>query len=274
MHHCFKVLSLALVASNQPPEVLQPRVGALDDPSALVPSEFASILMRRHPVVPTRRDDRLDVTFDQQRTRRIAVLTTVCNQPLRLVRSASLPTSPLDLHRVESAFEQFNFRRGSRLHAYSERSTRAICQYHKLCPLAAFGLAHTLAPFFAVTNMPSTKHSFQRILRASLSWSRKARHKFKRTSLSAHSQRRRWTALFEPYRSGSSLHGAPVQRIHKMPSKHWRLLSGGRPLRLSGLRLGRWASINLHCLSVTARQAIECLHDLVSYRIKTACQPL
>jgi hypothetical protein len=122
--------------------------------------------------------------------------------------------------------------------------------------------------------MPSTKHSFQRILRASLSWSSKARHKFKRTPLSAHSHNRRWTADFEPYLSGNSLHGAPVQRIQSMPSKHWRSLSGGRPPRIFSLRLGSWASINFHCLSVTARQAIECLHDLVSYRIKTTCQPV
>src|SRR5436305_6242672 len=274
MNQCFKVLNLALVAGHQAPEVLQPRVSPLDNPPALVTPELAPILMRRHSVVLPLRDDRLDFAFHQQRSRRVAVIAAVCNQALGLVRAASDPASPLELHRVERAFEEFDFRGGSLLHAYSERSTLAICQYHKLCPLTAFGLAHTLAPFFAVTNMPSTKHSFQRIFRASLSWSRKARHKFKRTSLSAHSERRRWTALFEPYRSGNSLHGAPVQRIQRMPSNHWRSLSGGRPPRLSGLRLGSCASMNFHCLSVTARQAIEYLRDLVSYRIKTTCQPV
>src|SRR5215218_5405390 len=150
------------------------------------------------------------------------------------MRVARVAAAVLHPDVVERLFEECDLRRGSLLHAYSERSTLAICQNHKLRPLAAFGLAHTVAPFFAVTNMPSTKHSFQRILRASLSWSRKARQRFKRTSLSAHSERRRWTADFEPYRSGSSLHGAPVQSIQSMPSKHWRLLSGGRPPRLSG----------------------------------------
>src|SRR5215216_2270277 len=274
MNQCFKVLNPMLIANHKTAEVLQPRVGALDDPSALVTSELASILMRRHRVVLAARDNRLNLTLHKQRPRRIAVIGAICNQAFRFVRAASGPASPLDLHRVERAFEEFDLRRGSLLHAYSERSTLAICQYHKLCPLTAFGLAHTVAPFFAETNMPSTKHSFQRILRESLSWSRKARHKFKRTPLSAHSERRAWTADFEPYLSGSSLQGAPVQRIQRMPSKHWRSLNGGRPPRLSGLRLGSWVSINFHCLSVTARQAIEHLHDLVSYRIKTTCQPV
>src|SRR5215213_561859 len=274
MNHCFKVLNLALVADNQAPKVLQPRVSPLDDPSALVSSQLSPVLMRRHSIVPPSRDDRFDLPLDQQRSRRITVIAAICDQPLRLMWATPLTSAPFHLDAVERAFEEFDLCRGSRLHAYSERSTLAICQYHKLCPLAAFGLAHTEAPFFAVTNMPSTKHSFQRILRESLSWSRKARHKFKRTPLSAHSERRRWTADFEPYLSGNSLHGAPVQRIQRMPSKHWRSLSGGRPPRLSGLRLGSWASINFHCLSVTARQAIEYLHDLVSYRIKTTCQPV
>src|SRR5215210_47673 len=274
MNQCFKVLNITLVASHQAAEVLQPRVRPLDDPSALVASEFAPVLMRGDAVVLSPRDERFNLPLNQQRPRRIAVISSICNQALRLMWATARTTASFHLDAVERFFEEFDFRRGSRLHAYSERSTLAICQNHKLCPLTAFGLAHTVAPFFAVTNMPSTKHSFQRSLRASLSWSRKARHRFKRTSLSAHSERRRWTADLEPYRSGSSLQGAPVQRIQRMPSKHWRSLSGGRPPRLSGLRLGSCASMNFHCLSVTARQAIENLHDLVSYRIKTTCQPL
>lgn len=274
MNHRFKVLNIALVAGHQAPKVLQPRICPFDDPSALVASMLSPVLMCRHSVVLPPRDDRLDLTLDQQRSRRVAVIGAVCNQPLRLMWATALTAATFHFDAIERLFEKFDFRGGSLLHAKSSRSTLAICQYHKLRPLAAFGLAHTVAPFFATTNMPSTKHSFQRILRASLSWSRKARHKFKRAPLSAHSERRRWTALLEPYLSGSSLHGAPVQRIHSMPSKHWRSLSGGRPPRLFSLRLGSWASINSHCLSVTARQAIEYLHGLVSYRIKTTCQPV
>jgi hypothetical protein len=122
----------------------------------------------------------------------------------------------------------------------------------------------------AVTNMPSTKHSFQRILFRSLSWSRKARHRSSSTPDSAHWLRRRCTAVFEPYLPGSSLHGAPVHRIQRMPSKQRRSSRGGRPPRGLRLRLGSCASMSFHCLSVTARQVI----DLVSYRKEITCQPV
>lgn len=272
MHKGFKVLNPMLVTNHQAPKVLQPRVSALNDPPALVSSQLAAILMRRHPVVLPARYNRLDLPLHQKCSRRIAVVTAVCNQSPRLVRATAHTSPLLHLNGVERSFKEFDLRRGSLLHAYSERSTLAICQYHKLCPLTAFGLAHTVAPFFAETNMPSTKHSRQRIFRESLRWSRKARHKSKRTPLSAHSERREWTADFEPYLSGNSLQGAPVQRIHKIPSKHWRSLRRGRPPLALGLRLGSRASISLHCLSETARQAIAYLRDLVSYRNKITCQ--
>src|SRR5215213_1763006 len=268
MDKCFKVLNLALVAGDQAPEVLQPRVRALDNPAPLIAPQLPPVLVRRLLVVPALRDDGLDLARDQQRSRRVAVITAVGDQPLRLVRAASLAAPPLHLDAVERAFEELALRRGSRLHAYSERSTLAICQNHKLRPLAALGLAHTVAPFLAVTNIPSTKPSFQRIFFRSLSWSRKARHRFNRTPLSAHCERRRWTAVFEPYLSGNSLQGAPVHKIQRMPSKHCRSVSGGRPPFKLRLRFGRWASISFHCLSVTARQVI----DLVSYRTQISCQ--
>ena len=57
--------------------------------------------------------------------------------------------------------------------------------------------------------------------------------------------------------AGSSDHGAPVQSIHEMPSKHCRSGTGGRPPRRFGVRLGSWASISFHCLSLTARHVID-----------------
>src|SRR5215207_6055694 len=130
MNECFKVLDLPLVAHDEPAEVLQPRVRALDDPPALVPPELAPVLVRRLPVVPPLRDDRLDLAGDQERPRRVAVIAAVGDEPLRPVRAAVLATPPLHLDRVERAFEELDLRRGSRLHAYSERKTLAICQNH------------------------------------------------------------------------------------------------------------------------------------------------
>lgn len=271
MNQCPENSSRAFIAHNQPAEGLQPRVGALNDPSALVPSEFASILMRGDSIVPPRRDDRFDVSLDQQGSHLVTVIAAICNQPVRLATFGSAASDAPILKRL---FQQLHFRGGSLLHVYSERSTLAIGQYHELCSLASFSLPDQRAPFFAVMNMPSMKHSSHRTFFRSSSWSRKARHMFKSTSDSDHCFKRRCTVLLEPYRSGNSLQGAPVQRTQRMPSKHLRSSAGGRPPFLRRLRLGSCSLISSHCLSVTARQAIEYLQSLVSYRNQITCQPV
>jgi hypothetical protein len=154
MNHRFEVLNISLVAGDQPTEVLQPRVRLLNDPSALVSSQLPPVLMCRHPVVLPPRDDRLYLTLHQKRTHRVAVIATVCNQPLRLVWATALTSASFHFDRVERFFKELDFRGRSRLHAYSERSTLAICQNHKLRSLTAFGLAHTVAPF----SLPRTCH--------------------------------------------------------------------------------------------------------------------
>ena len=274
MNKRLKVLDRTLISHNQSAEVLQPGVGSLNYPSALVPPQPAPVLMGSHFVVLPLGDDWLDLSLHQKRSRRVRVIPSIPYQPLRLMRTPPLASPSFHLNTVECSFKEFDFRRGSLLHAYSERSTLAICQYHKLCPLAAFGLTHTVAPFLAATNMPSTKHSFHLIFLSSFNWSRKARHKFKRTPLSAHSLNRRWTADFEPYFPGNSLQGAPAHKIQRMPSKHLRSSSGGRPPFRERLRLGKCCFMSSHCLSLTARQAIGYLHDLVTYSSAFACQPV
>jgi len=254
-----------LIAHDHAPEVLQPRVGSLTNPSVSISSELSSILMRCDGVVLPAWNNWFNGACDQQRPRPIAVISAVDNQAFRLAGGAP-PAAPAGhVETIERPLEEGHFRRGRLFHAYSERSTLAICQNHMLCPLAAFGLAHTVPPFLAETNMPSMKHAFQRILPASLSWSSSARHRCNRIPLAAHSARRLWTALFEPYRQGHSLQGAPVQRIHRIPSKHCRSLRRGRPPRGCGFRGGRCCAMTFHCLSVTACQAIGDLHGLASY---------
>src|SRR4051794_29699938 len=110
MDKCFKVLNLTLVAGHQPPEVLQPRVRALDNPAPLVAPELPPVLMRRLPVVPALRDDRLDVALHQKRPRRVGVVAAVGDEPLRLVRAAPPAAPPLHFDAVERAFEELNLR--------------------------------------------------------------------------------------------------------------------------------------------------------------------
>jgi hypothetical protein len=271
MNKSSKNLLRPLIAYDESAEGLQPRVTPLYDPSSLVPSHLSPVLMRCYCVVAPRWNNRLNPSLHKQRPHPIAVVPTVADQPLRLT---SLAFARPHLNIVERRFDKFDFRRGSLLQVYSDRSTRAIGQYHKLCSLAAFSLPDQRTPFLARMNMPSMKHSSQRTFCWSESWSRKARQRCSKTSLSAHSVRRRWTALLEPYLSGSSLQGAPVHRIHKMPSKHLRSSSGGRPPFRERLRLGKCCFMSSHCLSVTARQAMDYLLDLVSYSTGFSCQPV
>jgi hypothetical protein len=56
----------SFVAHSKATEVLQPRIGALNDPSVSVPLQFPSVLMGGDLVVAARRDDRLNVLLGQQ----------------------------------------------------------------------------------------------------------------------------------------------------------------------------------------------------------------
>jgi hypothetical protein len=133
-----------LIPHHEPAEGLEPRVRPLDDPSAPVPPQLAPVLMRRHPVVAPGRDDRIDVALHEQRPQRVGVVAAVGDQPLRLTPlSAAASDAPV----LKGLFKQFHLRGGSRLHVYSERSTRAIGQYHELRSLAALGLPDQRALF-------------------------------------------------------------------------------------------------------------------------------
>jgi hypothetical protein len=70
-------------------------------------------------------------------------------------------------------------------------------------------------------------------------------------SSSSHCFNRRQQVDGDGYLSGRNRHAAPVQRIHRMPSRQSRFDAHGRP-RLSRRRLGAGSSgsINSHCASV------------------------
>lgn len=271
MNESCKYLGATLIPGYKLAERLQPGITSLYDPSALVPPHPPPVLMRRHRVVRPRWDDRLYPSLHEQRSHRVGIISSISNQSMWLT---SLPFARLHSHARKCCLDQLHLRRGSLLQVYSERSTRAIGQYHKLCSLAAFSLPDQRAPFLARMNMPSMKHSSQRTFCRSESWLRKALQRFNSTSLSAHSLRRRWTELFEPYLSGNSLQGAPVHRIQRMPSKHLRSSRGGRPPFRDRFRFGKCCLMSSHCLSVTERQAIGLLLSLVNYSSVSSCQPV
>ena len=244
-----------LIANVQTAERLDPCVGSFDDPAMGVTAQASSILMRCSSVILAGRNDWLDSSSGKSFSNGVAVVSPVGNQSFGAASRSTGVVGATDFDRFERDVEEFGFRRGRRVHMKSERSTLAINQYHKLRSFPAFCLAHFEPPFFAEANVPSTKHSSQRIISFSSSWPRKARQTFSRVPSPAHFCKRRWMVLEGPYRRGSSLQGEPVQRIHRIPSKQPRSSKGGRPPLRSFFRHGRFRSGSSaltfsHCRSV------------------------
>jgi hypothetical protein len=245
------------VADHKAPKVPQPGERALDNPPPPIPPQLAPILMGRSLVVATRGDDRLDAPTGQPSTQRVAVIAAIGNQAVRPLARAPRLARPADRDGVEGRFEERDFRRRCRVQVCSQRSTRAIDQNHPLRALAPLGRADLEPPFFAGAKLPSAKHSSQRSLSRSLSSARKARQSFSSTPLSSQALSRRQQVLGLLYRRGSSLQGAPVHKIHRIPSKQRRSATGGCPPFGRGFGGGKCTRIASHWVWVNLRHAMD-----------------
>lgn len=150
----------------------------------------------------------------------------------------------------ERRFRKRNFPGGGAFQLNSQRNTFTVDQYHPLCALAALGFTDGRAPFFAGAKLPSRKLSSHF---SSPSWSKapnRVRQACSQTPCCSHCCNRRQQVEGKGNCSGRKRQAAPVCKIHKMPSKHARFGSGGRP-RPSRRRFagGSNGSINVHCSS-------------------------
>jgi hypothetical protein len=196
MNKSSKNLDRRFVPYSQSAKVLKPGISCFDDQSMLISSQFAPILVSGDLIVTTCRNDRLDTAPDQPGSKLIAVIGQVSHQSFWFTM---LTLSNFYSNIIQRCFGQFYFRWEVLLHVYSERSTCAIGQYHKLCSIAVFSLPDQWTPFFARTNIPSMKHSSHFTFCWSESWFKKALHKFSKTSFSAHSLKRLFTVHLAPY---------------------------------------------------------------------------
>ncbi len=249
-------LDEALMAHQQPPKPPDPGECPLDDPAVGIPTQLSTILIGRPRVVASRRNDRLDAAGLQRAPQGIAVVAPVGDQTIRIASRSARSMRPCHGDGGEGLLEERDLRRGRRVQVCSQRSTRAIDQKHPLRTFASLRLPDFEPPFFAGAKLPSAKHSSQRSFSRSFKSARKARHRLSSVPSSSQVKRRRQHVVGLPYLRGSSLQGAPVHRIQRIPSKHLRSSARGRPPRGLGGWVGRCSLRSAHCTSVSLRHAI------------------
>ena len=240
---------IAFPTDQQSAIISQPGKRPFHFPSSLVSPHLAAVMILALFIIPPVRADQLDTATTQSPPMRVTVVGFVGdNSPGFLPRTATPSTGHRDS--VYRLFEERDFARGRRVQVVSQRNTLAVDHHHPLRSFALLGLSDALAPFFAGAKLPSTKASLQSSWPFSSSSDKNARHTVNHTPCSSQSFNRRQHVEGLGYRLGKSAQGAPVRRIHKMPSNTWRLSAQGRPPFLDFLGLGNKGSIFFHCLSV------------------------
>lgn len=237
------------MAYKQSAELAEPSVGALDDPAALVESEFPAVLVLPFLAVLSIGDDEVDSSFLQPFAQRIGVVGAVGDHPFRLRSQSAFGARDFDLG--ERGFRKRNlFRRGT-FKPNSQRKTATVDQYHPLRALATLGFTDGGAPFFAGAKLPSRNASSHFSRPSPSSAPSNARQASSHTSCSSHCFNRRQQVAGEGYLSGKNLHAAPVCNTHRMPSIKAVTVRCPRttPLVLAALRL-RQQRIDQHPLRI------------------------
>ena len=163
-------------------KILQPGKEALNLPSVSVTSQRPAILSTGFLAVGLMRCNQLNALFAQLLVQWITVICPVTDQ---------FSWTLLCKTAFERAFDQSDFMWRSTFNGYGDRKTSAICHCHELCTLAPLGFSHPSTPFFAMTKLPSMKHSVKSSLPRSLTSNTRARSNFSNTPAWTHSWKRR-----------------------------------------------------------------------------------
>ena len=232
-------------------ELTEPRVGSLDDPAALVATQFPSVFVTPLLVVLSIGCDQFDTSLLQSLAQWIRVVGTVGDHPFRLLPRAAF--GPGDTDFFERGLRKRCFSRRGTFKPNSQRKTLTVDQYHPLRSLAALGFADCSAPFLAGAKLPSRNASSHRSSPSPSKAPSNVRQASSQTFCSSHCFKRRQQVAGEGYLSGRNRQAAPVQGTQRMPSRQSRFDAQGRP-RLSPRRLGSGnsGSISDHCASVNS----------------------
>ena len=181
---------MILVSDNKPSKVSDPAESALDYISSPVSIPESVILSIYIPVVLPMRNQKVDTSFSQSFSSRIAVVSLVSDHSFRPCLGSSW-SSFRDLDVCEDFFKELDLSWRGRVGIASQRNTLAIDHHQALCSLAPFGRSDRRAPFFAGIKVASTNASSQSRMPFSSSSERKARHISLRTPVPCHTLSRR-----------------------------------------------------------------------------------
>ena len=238
----------AFVADYQSAEIAQPGESPLDFPAVLVSLlDFWRLFSTF--TVPAERDQEADPPISQAGSQFVRIISPIADEALGPTPWATTAL-PGHFDSFQSLLRQFYFRGRCRGNGASQRNTLAVDHHHPLRALPPLGWADAVAPFFAGAKLASIKASSQSRRPLASSRDRNVRHIFSQISCSSQAFSRRQQVDGLGYLLGKSCQGAPVRRIHRIPSKTSRLSALGRPPLEPGLSDGNKGVIFNHWLSL------------------------
>jgi len=250
--------NITIPADNQSAIISEPGESSLNFPTTSITSQFAAIMVFLLLVILPVRANQFNTSTSQTLPKRVTIITFIGNQSFR-ISSRTTPTFAWHSNVIQRFFEELDLRRGRRVQVVSKRNTFAVDHHHPLRALAPLGLTDAFAPFFAGAKLPSTNASDQSNWPFSSSSERKARQASSQMSCSSQSLSLRQQVEGLGYRFGKSAQGAPVLRIHRMPSKTLRLSAQGLPPFLLDFGFGKNFSTFFHCSFVNFHRSLAIL---------------
>jgi hypothetical protein len=222
IHH-----QVPLMPHQQAAESSNPGKGSFHFPPFLIATELSAVHHDRFPVFAGR-DDQLDSLPFQPVPKLIVVMPFIGNHSLRLLFRPA-PSFPRHPDRFQRGFEERVLGWVSRNNPSPQWNPFAIDHHQPLRTLAPLGLPDSIAPFFAGAKLPSAKVSshFNRPLASNSP--NKVCQIFTQIPSSSHWRIRRQQVEGLGYSSGRSHQRAPVLQSQRIPSRHRRFSTQGRP---------------------------------------------
>jgi hypothetical protein len=222
-------LGVPVIASDQPPPVVQPAVAPLH-----LPATFAGLMDLPRTARPTAaigpfptRDGRLHPPASQLLSEIRAVVALVSCQAGRTLLGTAF--WPGHAHLVYHLQPYSDLSHVSCTHQKGQGQAVSFSQQMDGAAFAFPAIGDVLSPFLAGTKLPSRKAWLQSSLPCWSKAPRKVSQICSHTPCSCHSWRRRWQVERLPHSLGRSFQRAPERNTQRMPLRVLRSSALGRP---------------------------------------------